>query len=323
MDDLAELEARAEQYATDGDPQAAVKCFADLVAQHARAKNFPKAEALRERLMAVDDMALTEIIKTAEIIEAEKSNAIDQDHVNAFKALYDGLTEEETNALYFAKKPLALEAGEVLYRQGDVNTRLFFILHGHLKLYFSREGKDNLIATLEQGAIAGQDSFFGSTLCTTSLAVQSRAELQVIERQNVAAWKESVPALEAKLQQFCHKLDVGQLVTKKGLERRMCRRIKVEGQVVAQVLDASQQPMGKPFRGDMADISNTGLSFYIKATDKSARMLLGRSLHIKSVLEAGGKRQRIERTGVTVAVTPLFFGDFSIHIKFNRPLKSS
>ena len=213
MDDLAKLEDQAEQYARDGDAQAAVKCFYDLVAGYARAKNFPKAEALRERLMAVDDMALTEIIKTAEIIEAEKSNAIDQDHVNAFKTLYDTLTEEESNALYFAQEPLVLEAGEVLYRQGDVNTRLFFILQGHLKLYFSREGKDNLIATLEQGAIAGQDSFFGSTLCTTSLAVHSGAELQVIERQKVAAWKESVPALEAKLQQFCHKQDVGQLVT--------------------------------------------------------------------------------------------------------------
>ena len=88
MDDLAQLEEKAEQYARDGDTQAAVKCFYDLVSQHARAKNFPKAEAMRERLMAVDDMALTEIIKSAEIIEAEKSGAIDQNHLEHFKALY-------------------------------------------------------------------------------------------------------------------------------------------------------------------------------------------------------------------------------------------
>ena len=322
MDDLAKLETQAEQYASDGDTQAAVQCFCDLVAHHAKAKNFPKAEAMRERLMAVDDMALTEIIKTAEIIEAEKSEAIDPDQIDAFKTLYDTLTEEETNALYFALQPLTLEAGEVLYRQGDTNTRLYFIQRGHLKLYFSREGKDNLITTLEQGDIAGQDSFFAATICTTSLAVQSLAELQVIDRDHAAKWKETLPSLEAKLQKFCDTQDVGKLVTNKGLERRQDRRIKVEGLVVAQVMDTEQRFLGKPFRGDMGDISNTGLSFYIKATDKSARMLLGRKLNVKSTLEVGGKKQRVERTGVTVAVTPLFFGDFAIHIKFDQPLKS-
>jgi hypothetical protein len=52
-------------------------------------------------------------------------------------------------------------------------------------------------------------------------------------------------------------------------------------------------------------------------------MLLGRRLDVKSTLEAGGKQQRVARTGLTVAVTPLFFGDYSIHIKFDQPLKSS
>ena len=321
MDDLARLEEQAEQYAREGDTQAAVKCFYDLVAQHARAKNFPKAEAMRERLMAVDDMALTEIIKAAEIIEAEKSGAIDPNHLERFKVLYDRLSEEETNALYFAQQPRSLDAGEVLYRQGDINTRLFFIQQGQLKLYFSREGQDSLITTLEPGDVAGQDTFFATTTCTTSLAVQSRTELQVVERTHLTGWKESLPALETKLREFCQVKDVGQLITAKGLERRRSRRIKVEGLIVAQMMDTAKALLGKPFRGDMADLSNTGLSFYIKATDKAARMLLGRHLKIKASLEVGGKRQTLERTGATVAVTPLFFGDFAIHLKFDRPLK--
>jgi len=321
MDDLAQLEEEAEQYARDGDTQAAVKCFYELASRHARAKNFPKAEAMRERLLAVDDMALTEIIQSAEIIEAEKSGAIDQDHLELFKALYDRLSEEETNALYFAQQPLTLEAGEVLYRQGDINTRLFFVQQGQLKLYFSREGRDSLITTLAPGEIAGHDTFFATTICTTSLAVQSRAELQVIDNAHLAQWKESLPALEVKLREFCQAKDLGELVTAKGIERRQSRRIKVEGPIVAQMMDTAETLLGKPFRGDMADISNTGLSFYIKATDKSARMLLGRHLKIKATLEVGGKQQTLARTGTTVAVTPLYFGDFSIHLKFDTPLK--
>lgn len=322
MEDLDQLEAQAEQYAREGDTRAAVKCFFHLVSRHARAKNFPKAEAMRERLMAVDDMALTEIIQSAEMIEAEKSGAIDPDYLELFKGLYGQLTEEETNALYFAQQPLDLEAGNVLYRQGDVNSRLFFVHRGQLKLYFSREGKDSLITTLEPGDIAGQDSFFGTTTCTTSLAVQSRAGLQVIESAHLTEWKDTLPSLEAKLREFCQTRDVAKLVTTKGLERRQSRRIKVEGPIVAQLTDASKGLLGKPFRGDMADISNTGLSFYIKATDKSARMLLGRQLKVKSTLVAGGKRQTLERNGTTVAVTPLFFGEFAIHLKFDHPLKS-
>lgn len=322
MDNPAELEAQAEQYARRGDTQAAVKCLYDLVVHYARVRDFVKAEAMRERLMAVDDMALTEIIKSAEIIEAEKSGAVDPDHLQAFKAFYDALTEEETNAFYFAARPLTLDAGETLFRQGEVNTRLFFVLGGQLNLYFSSGGKDTLITLLEQGDIAGQDSFFATTTCTTSLAVQSRAELQVLEREQAAAWKESLPALEAKLAEFCRSRDVGQLVVAKGLERRRSRRIRVEGDVTAQIMDAAERLLGKPFRGDMADVSNTGLSFYIKATDKAARLLLGRRLKVASRLEIAGKRQKLERTGLTVAVTPLYFGDFSIHLKFDQPLKS-
>ena len=323
MDNPAEVEARAEQYVRDGENQAAVKCFYDLVAHYARVRDFVKAEALRERLMAVDDMALTEIIKSAEIIEAEKSSAVDPDHLEAFQTFYETLTEEETNAFYFAAQAVTLEAGENLFREGQLNTRLYFILDGQLKLYFSRAGKDTLISILHQGDIAGQDTFFATTTCTTSLAVQSRAELQVLERDQVTAWKESLPALEAKLAEFCRSRDVGKLVLAKGLERRRSRRIKAAGTASAQIMDASQQLLGKPFRGDLADISNTGLSFTIKATDKSARLLLGRRLKVAAALEIGGQGQRIARTGLTVAVTPLLFGDFAIHLKFDRPLKST
>jgi hypothetical protein len=321
MDNPAEREAQAEQLAREGDSQAAVKCFYDLVAHYAQARDFAKAEAMRERLMDVDDMALTEIIKSAEMIEAEKSRALDTNHLQIFKALYDTLSEEETNAFYFACQPLTLEAGEVIYHQGDVNTRLFFIREGQLKLYFSHGGRDNLIALLERGEIAGQDTFFATSTCTTSLAAQSRAELQVLERDQVEGWKDTLPSLETKLAEFCRTRDIGKVVVAKGLERRGSRRIRVEGPATAQILDAADRLLGKPFRGDMADLSNTGLSFYIKATDKSARLLLGRRLKIDARLEFGGKRQRLERTGVVVAVTPLFFGDFSIHLKFDQPLK--
>jgi len=314
----AEVDARLQRNDKDG----AVQLLFDLITHHAQAKDFTKAEALRERLMAVDDMALDKIIKSAEVIEAAKSSALDHYHLETFKALYERLNDEETNALYFALRHSRGEPGKALYCQGDANARLFFLNQGQLKLYFTREGKDNLIAILEPGTIAGQDGFFHASYCTTSLALQTAATVLILEMSAFERWKSELPSLADKLQQYCRDHDLRKLFSAKGLERRMSRRVKVEGLAVTQILNEADQPVGKPFRGDVADVSNTGLSFYLKATDKAARMLLGRRLQMQITLHAAGKAQTLERKALTVAVNPLYFGDYSVHVKFDKPLKS-
>ncbi|MBL0715095.1 MAG: cyclic nucleotide-binding domain-containing protein [Desulfosarcina sp.] len=323
MENIDQMEEEVDRLVEANDTAGAVKRLFELIEQQARAKNFPKADTLRERLMAVDDMALTEIIKSAEIIEAAKSSALDRDHVEIYAALYDNLNEEETNALFFGMQSRKAESEEVIYRQGEANQRLFFLNQGQLNLYFTREGKDSLISVLEPGAIAGQDSFFVASFATTSLAVPSQAAMQVLDFSTVEKWKENIPGLVDKLEQFCRRRRVGDLVAAKGLDRRSSRRIKVEGQIVAQILDDNGQPVGKPFRGDLADLSNTGLAFYIKATDRAARLLLGRKLQGRFSIRTPGKDQTLERKGRVVAVNTLYIGDYSIHLRFDTALKSN
>jgi CRP-like cAMP-binding protein len=322
MENIDQMEKEVDRLVEANDTSGAVKLLVDLVAEQARARNFPQAEALRERLMAVDDMALAEIIKTAEIIEEAKSGALDREHVELFAALYADLNEEETNALFFGMQAVHADAGRILYREGEPNGRLYFLNRGQLNLYFSRDGKDSLISVLEPGAIAGQDSFLIASFATTSLAVQTEAQLQVLEVAAVNRWKENLPGLADKLEQFCRRRCVGDLVATKGMERRASRRIKVEGQVVAQLLDARDDTAGKAFRGDLADLSNSGLAFFIKATDRAARTLLGRRLHVRLTIQTKGKRQVVERKALTVAVNALYIGDYSVHLKFDQPLKS-
>ncbi len=322
MEKLDQMEKEVDRLVDANDTPGAVKLLVELIEQQAQARNFPKAEALRERLMAVDDMALTEIIKTAEIIEAAKSSALDGRHVELFSSLYDNLNEEETNALYFGMQARQAEAGEILYREGESNGRLFFLNQGQLNLFFSREEKDSLISVLEPGAIAGQDSFFISSFATTSLSVQTDARLQVLDFERVAEWKEKLPGLVDKLEQFCRHRAVGNIVAAKSLERRASRRLKVEGQVVAQILGESGDMAGKPFRGDLSDLSNTGMAFFIKATDRAARLLMGRNLRVRVTIQTPGKDQAVERNGLVVAVNALYIGDYSIHLRFDKPLKS-
>ncbi len=322
MEKLDQMEKEIDRLVDANDTPGAVKLLVELIEQQAQARNFSEAEALRERLMAVDDMALTEIIKAAEIIEAAKSSALDGRHVELFSSLYDNLNEEETNALYFGMQARQAEAGEILYREGQPNGRLFFLNQGQLNLFFSRDEKDSLISVLEPGAIAGQDSFFISSVATTSLSAQTGARLQVLDFKRVGEWKEKMPGLVDKLEQFCRRRAVGDLVAAKSLERRASRRIKVEGQVVAQILGESGDLAGKPFRGDLSDLSNTGMAFFIKATDRAARQLMGRQLKVRVTIQTPGKDQVVERNGLVVAVNALYIGDYSVHLKFNKPLKS-
>lgn len=323
MENRDHPEKEVDRLVAANDTPGAVKLLVALIEEQARARNFPRAESLRERLMAVDDMALTEIVRAAEIIEAAKSSALDRDHTALFATLYDSLSEEETNALFFGMSAEQAEAGEVLYREGEPNRRLFFLNRGQLITFFTREAKDYLISVLEPGTIAGQDSFFLSSFATMSLAVQTAASLQVLDFSIIADWKETMPGLVEKVEQFCQRRSVGDLVAAKGMERRTSRRIKIEGSVVAQILGESDELAGKPFRGDLCDLSNTGMAFFINATDRAARMLLGRRLQVRLAIQTAGKNQRVERKGQAVAVNALYIGDYSIHLRFDTPLKSS
>ncbi len=323
MDNSDAMEKEVDRLVAANDTAGAVQRLLEMIEQQAQARNFVKAEALRERLIAVDDMALNEIIRAAEIIEAAQSDALDPDHLQRFAGLYDKLTQEETNTLFFGMQAMQVDAGEVLYHQGKPNKRLFCLNQGQLNLFFTRQGRDNLISILEAGAIAGQDSFLVASFATTSLAAQSRADLHVLELATVTRWKTDHPGLVDKLEHFCQRDRVADLVAAKGMERRTSRRIKMEGQVTAQIMGDNDTPAGKPFRGDLADLSNTGLSFYIRATDRAARMLLGRKLKLRFTVKTPSQEQTVERIGLTVAVNALYIGDYSIHLRFDTPLKSS
>lgn len=322
MENRNPQEKEVDQRIATNDVAGAVKLLVELIEEQARKRNFARAEALRKRLMAVDEMALTEIIRTAEIIEACKTSALDHDHLACFAPLYDSLSEEETNALFFGMPTLNAASGDILYRQGEPNGRLFFLNQGQLNLFYTRKEKKRLISTLEPGAIAGQDSFLLPSLATTSLIAKTDARLQVLDADSVAEWRGTLPGLVDKLEQFCRQRSVGDLVTAKGMERRADRRIKLEGLVTAQLIDETGRPAGKSFRGDLSDLSNNGLAFFINATDRAARMLLGQRLNLRLVIQTPSLRRTLIRTGEVVAIYALYIGDHAVHLRFDKPLKS-
>jgi hypothetical protein len=115
MCDNANSEKLGDPHMAGGDTTATVESLFKMIVKCAREKDFKKAEQLRERMLEVDPMALDEIISSAEIIEEEKSQALDPIHMQIWSKLYEMLDTEEKNELYFAMQDAVLEINQPVF----------------------------------------------------------------------------------------------------------------------------------------------------------------------------------------------------------------
>lgn len=319
--DRSEKEARVDELVKQKDTDAACRLLVELVTEYAKEKNFKKAEELCNRLYEVDPMALTEIVRAGEIIEEEKSESVDREHLEIWSDLYGMLSTTEGNALYYSMKTKSFEAGEPIMEQGTFNSRLYFINKGEVKALYRQDDRELLIAMLGSGQIIGQTPFFTASVCTLSLVPMNRVKTSFLETDVLKKWKNDVPALESKLYEYCMKHDpVKQAVDEKNIERRSDKREKLSGRIKFALLDKSGNTVGNAFAGEIADISVGGLSFIVKSSKKeTVRMLLGRRLRVifDLPLKNHDKVHRIEQTMTVIAAQSLVFDDYSVHLRFD------
>lgn len=322
MGDLSEHEKLIEQYLSEDNAEAAVQLLSELIIKAAKEKNFEQAEALRARLFEVDALALTEIVKTGEIIETEKSNAIDKRHLATWSKFYDSLVPEETNALFYGTQPVEIPANHMLFKQGEICSRLYFIDKGRLKMFYRQGDKTILLKTLGPGDIIGEDTFFfADAFCTTSVITDSLVKLHVLEKDRLAKLNETAPGLEPKIKDYCINLEsVADLLKAKSLERRVRERLNLPGKVMAQIFDDEKNPMGKPFRGELLDISTSGLAFIIKTSRKSDAMMLGRKLNMALSFAELSSEMKFKKVGTVVAVNSEPFNEYIVHVEFGKSL---
>jgi len=322
MNDFLKQEKLIDQYVAQKRTEEAVKLLFDLIVKYARAKDFTKADSLREKLFEIDSMALTEIIKSAEIIEEEKSEAVDSNHMEVWKELYEKLNTEEINILYFSLKKKTFQTDEPVFEQGRKNDRLWFVDRGQLKLVYSQEGTEKLINRIGPATIAGADTFFSISVCTTSLIAMSRADLNYLDRDTFSKLREEQPSLASRLETYCAKqAKDAELLREKGINRRSHKRLRISGPILFQVLNAEGKPIGKAFKGELSDISAGGLSFFITTSNrKSALMLLGRKMNVKFRIPMGQSKVETRQIGTITGVINHMFTDYSIHMKFDNVL---
>ncbi|RJP96121.1 MAG: hypothetical protein C4518_00680 [Desulfobacteraceae bacterium] len=324
--DRARREALVDECISKNEVESACKLLFDLIGEYAKEKNFEKAEALHEKLYETDPMALTEIVRSSEIIEEEKSVSLDTEHLETWAGLYRSLSTTEGNALYYSMKSKVFQLGEAIVEQGELNNRLYFINRGEVKALFNQGGKENLIGLLKVGDILGQEPFFSATVCTVSMIPLSSVKVTYLETDVLKKWKKDAPALESKLYNYCIKNDpVKKAMDEKGLERRSDTRLNISGVAMFQLLEKSGNPMGKAYKGELSDISAGGISFIIKSSKKeTVRMLLGRRLLISFKLPMKNNIYKdLEEQMTVIAAQAQVFDDYSIHLKFDNKWESS
>jgi len=319
---LSEIENHVDACIRQGNKAAAISFLLQRVEKAALEKRFPEAEALLEKMSEVDPMALSEIYIAGELIEREKTASLDKDRMASWGGLYDGLTQEETHAFYFALTERMEEGNVVLIQQGSRNDALFFIEQGELKVVCEKNQQVYLIKHLKGGDVAGTESFFNPTLSTVSVVTQSAVKLNILYRESLEQYKIKTPALENKLQSFCtDRNNITQTLLNKAIERRVYSRIPAEGMVTIQLFQPSGALSGKGFKGRLTDLSAGGLCFFIKLQNReSARMLLGRKLYLDFPLTVNGIQSPTQATGTVVAVHYHLSIDYSVHVRFDQPV---
>ncbi len=318
MEEHSSEEKLVETYLQEHKKEQAVDLLFDLIIKHTQTGNFTKAEALRERLFEVDSMALNEIVKSAEIIETAKLAAMNQAHKETWSHLYNILTKEEKIALYYAMKTAAYEPGQIIFQQGEMNANLYLINAGQAKLFYYKDKHAILLNTLGPGDIAGEDTFFTNSTCTTSVMAHSAVKINFIEKTVLRKWQAEAPNLVNKLQDYCAKLEpIKELLQQKELERRAHPRYAVSGSATIKILD---KPDSKIFKGDLSDISASGVSFVMNTSPQAAEGLLGCDLNLKFTLLGDFPEVSVDQAGRIVGVHGQMFNEYYINVKWEQPL---
>ena len=294
----------------------------DSIVPYGKGKELMKAKALEEKLMEPVPCAMPEMTRSGGMIKPELRKLADQDKMETLSYLDAGFNPDEQRALCHLLRSRTCGPDECVFRQGELNFRLYFIHTGCLSITYHQECTENLLKTLTAGDIAGDDTFFSISVCTTSLTALSPTKLYTLDRKDLTRARDRIPTLESKLISYCQGLEkVYQLLAKKRIERRAHKRIKISGSTTVQVLQASGTPLGMPFEGRLSDISVGGLAVLSRISrDFDPAALLGRQLRITFDPTVDASHERTDRIGTIVAISTRPAEEYCLHIKFNEPL---
>ena len=103
--------------------------------------------------------------------------------------LFARLDDEAALALFSAMGTIRLNKGEVLFREGDAEDRLYIVVSGKIKLGRSGSaGRENLLAVLGPGQMFGELSVFDPGPRSSTATAVTPSEVRTLEHDELMAW---------------------------------------------------------------------------------------------------------------------------------------
>ncbi|PIE56653.1 MAG: hypothetical protein CSA34_03320 [Desulfobulbus propionicus] len=317
-------ERKIMQMAQEGNPEQAKKELFDLILTKVKKKDFAAAERLRDRIYEIDPMALTEIIRSGEIIEQEKNGAIDENDFTIWRGLVDQLSSEEYSQLYHELYEKEYQAEEIVIKQGAKNDSLFFINSGSVKISHMKGERELFITSLNRGELAGEN-FFTASYWTVSMTTLTPARIACLKQDSLKKLDEILPGFKRKLQDYYEQQNsIKNSRDKKKLDRRNYERFTLSRKIQVQLADPVGKPIGRGFRAELCDISRGGLAYLIRISNQhNTRLLLGRKMKVLLPIAAEDGDQ-LQLDGLIIGVQPfnLLARDYSIHFRFDKLLSA-
>lgn len=319
-----EKERRIHELLDQGQTAPARELLLNLIGEMAHQNRLGRAEKLREWLIKLDPLALTDIIKAAELIEDEKPAPVDRLQQDVWEELSDSLSTEEFSALFHSLERRCLGNEETLVHKGDEQGELYFINSGRVKLYYRKKNRDMLLNLMRPGEILGAHVFFDASAWTFSASSLGQTNVAVLKLAQLQQWRESFPALEGKLKQFCGQDEnTGQFFEPSDQGRREYIRIPLEPTAVTMILlNEQERSFGVELKGELLDLSEGGVSMVLRITRKdNARLMLGRSIQLYLPYgDTGEKTINFHGRIVAVREKNVMNMEYSIHIEFFKEL---
>nr|WP_232530694.1 Crp/Fnr family transcriptional regulator [Microlunatus antarcticus] len=114
--------------------------------------------------------------------------------------LFAELDAESASALEQAMGTLRLSKGEILFREGETEDRLYVVVAGKIKLGRSGSaGRENLLAVLGPGQMFGELSVFDPGPRSSTATAVTAVEVRTLEHDELMRWIEGHPEVARSL----------------------------------------------------------------------------------------------------------------------------
>ena len=121
-----------------------------------------------------------------------------QDNLGAIR-LFAGFGDDEIDAFVDAAVRRTVPAGHLFFRMGDLNSSLFIVCAGSVKVERPGTADDISLATLEAGQSFGEMSFIDGSRTSAAVTTIEPTEVLEISRECVDRLLEEKPDVGAKL----------------------------------------------------------------------------------------------------------------------------